>query len=78
MGIDERWRLPNATLIFRSQYDLVPALLIEHYADAVQMMRYRGKLQRSSYPLISVDPADEGAILEQKWRSWIEMEKWKR
>ncbi|KAM6526720.1 hypothetical protein FSOLCH5_002809 [Fusarium solani] len=49
-----------------------------HVNIPVTMMRYRGKLQRSSYPLISVDPADEGAILEQKWRSWIEMEKWKR
>ncbi|KAF5008273.1 hypothetical protein FDECE_5437 [Fusarium decemcellulare] len=49
-----------------------------HVNIPVTMMRYRGKLQRSSYPLISVDPADEGATLEQKWRNWIEMEKWKR
>lgn len=54
------------------------ALLVEYCANTVQMMRYRGKLQRSSYPLISVDPADEGAALEEKWRRWIDMERWKR
>jgi hypothetical protein len=42
------------------------------------MMRYRGKFQRSSYSMISVTPDDEGANLEQKWRTWVEMEKWKR
>ncbi|KAF5019022.1 hypothetical protein F66182_8972 [Fusarium sp. NRRL 66182] len=49
-----------------------------HVNIPATMMRYRGKFQRSSYPLISVDSADEGPILEQKWRSWVTMEKWKR
>ncbi|KAF5255060.1 hypothetical protein FANTH_275 [Fusarium anthophilum] len=49
-----------------------------HVNIPVTMMRYRGKFQRSSYPMLSVTPADEGANLEQKWRTWVEMEKWKR
>jgi hypothetical protein len=43
-----------------------------------QMMRYRGMFQRSSYPLIPVDAADEGEVLENKWRRWYEKESWKR
>lgn len=49
-----------------------------HVNIPVTMMRYRGKFQRSSYPMLSVTPTDEGANLEQKWRTWVEMEKWKR
>ncbi|KAF9769667.1 hypothetical protein IL306_012898 [Fusarium sp. DS 682] len=49
-----------------------------HVNIPVTMMRYRGKFQRSSYPMLSVTPADEGANLEQKWRTWVDMEKWKR
>ncbi|KAF4984072.1 hypothetical protein FZEAL_651 [Fusarium zealandicum] len=49
-----------------------------HVNIPITMMRYRGKFQRSTYPLIVVDNTDEGAVLEQKWRRWIEMEKWKR
>ncbi|KAF4447393.1 putative transcription factor Pig1p [Fusarium austroafricanum] len=49
-----------------------------HVNIPVTMMRYRGKFQRSSYPMISVTPIDEGANLEQKWRTWVELEKWKR
>ncbi|KAM5351599.1 hypothetical protein ACJ41O_004322 [Fusarium nematophilum] len=49
-----------------------------HVNIPVTMMRYRGKLQRSTYTMISVDPADEGTALDQKWRSWVDMEKWKR
>ncbi|KAJ4268432.1 hypothetical protein NW762_002495 [Fusarium torreyae] len=49
-----------------------------HVNIPVTMMRYRGKFQRSSYPMVSVTPADEGANLEQKWKTWVEMEKWKR
>jgi len=41
-------------------------------------MRYRGKFLRASYPVIVVDPADEGQILEDKWRAWYERESWKR
>lgn len=43
-----------------------------------QMMRYRGMFQRSTYPLIPVDAADEGEVLENKWRRWYEKESWKR
>ncbi|KIL90941.1 transcriptional regulator crz1 [Fusarium avenaceum] len=49
-----------------------------HVNIPVTMMRYRGKFQRSSYSMISVTPNDEGANLEQKWRTWVDMEKWKR
>lgn len=49
-----------------------------HLLVPVTMMRYRGKFQRSSYPLINVDASDEGEALEQKWRQWSEAESWKR
>lgn len=42
------------------------------------MMRYRGKFQRAKYPIINVDPSDEGEVLEEKWKLWIEREQWKR
>jgi len=42
------------------------------------MMRYRGKFQRSKYPVTAVDVTDEGEVLEQKWKHWVEMEQWKR
>jgi predicted HAD superfamily phosphohydrolase YqeG len=41
-------------------------------------MRYRNKFQRSSYPTIAVEPLDEGAELDEKWRRWIDRERWKR
>lgn len=41
-------------------------------------MRYRGKFQRSKYPVTAVDVTDEGEVLEQKWKHWVEMEQWKR
>ncbi|KPM40652.1 hypothetical protein AK830_g5890 [Neonectria ditissima] len=44
----------------------------------LRMMRYRGKYQRSSYPAIAVDSSDEGEVLHEKWRKWIELEQWKR
>lgn len=47
-------------------------------SNTIQMMRYRGKFQRSSYPIISLSASDEGAVLEGKWKSWVEMEQWKR
>ena len=43
-----------------------------------KMMRYRGKFQRSAYPHVIVDPSDEGEVLEQKWKTWYQMESWKR
>lgn len=43
-----------------------------------QMMRYRGKFQREKYPIIQVNPSDEGEVLEEKWRLWVEREQWKR
>ncbi|KAJ4009023.1 hypothetical protein NW752_008973 [Fusarium irregulare] len=49
-----------------------------HVNIPTTMMRYRGKFQRSTYPMLSVTAADEGANLEQKWRTWVDMEKWKR
>ncbi|KAH9999580.1 hypothetical protein F4779DRAFT_605364 [Xylariaceae sp. FL0662B] len=49
-----------------------------HLLIPINMMRYRGRFQRSSYPSISVSPADEGDILEEKWKRWYEMESWKR
>jgi hypothetical protein len=42
------------------------------------MMRYRGKFQRAKYPVIHVDASDEGDVLEEKWRVWVEREQWKR
>ncbi|KAH7329266.1 hypothetical protein B0I35DRAFT_346098 [Stachybotrys elegans] len=44
----------------------------------ITMMRYRNRFQRSSYSTIAVDPSEDGAILERKWRSWTEREQWKR
>lgn len=49
-----------------------------HLLVPTTMMRYRGKFQRSSYPLIRVEPGDEGEVLEEKWRRWYEAESWKR
>ncbi|KAG8665827.1 hypothetical protein FPOAC1_010628 [Fusarium poae] len=49
-----------------------------HINIPTTMMRYRGKFQRSTYPMLSVTADDEGANLEQKWRTWVDMEKWKR
>ncbi|KAG6034555.1 hypothetical protein E4U19_005576 [Claviceps sp. Clav32 group G5] len=49
-----------------------------HLVIPVTMMRYRGKFQRASYPALNVDSADEGDVLQEKWRTWIEREQWKR
>ncbi|KAG6048031.1 hypothetical protein E4U17_007307 [Claviceps sp. LM77 group G4] len=49
-----------------------------HLVIPVTMMRYRGKFQRASYPVLNVDSADEGDVLQEKWRTWIEREQWKR
>ncbi|KAK0734128.1 hypothetical protein B0T26DRAFT_760975 [Lasiosphaeria miniovina] len=43
-----------------------------------QMMRYRGKFQRSAYPSIVIHPSDEGKVLEEKWKQWYQSESWKR
>lgn len=49
-----------------------------HLAIPIAMMRYRGKFQRSAYPHVMIDPSDEGEVLEEKWKTWHEMESWKR
>ncbi|UNI14453.1 hypothetical protein JDV02_001082 [Purpureocillium takamizusanense] len=49
-----------------------------HLVIPVTMMRYRGRFQRSKYPVIAVDSTDEGEVLERKWKQWVEMEQWKR
>ncbi|CAM1505632.1 Fc.00g112690.m01.CDS01 [Cosmosporella sp. VM-42] len=49
-----------------------------HLVIPVTMMRYRGKFQHAAYPVVAVDASDEGPALEEKWRTWIEMEQWKR
>jgi len=42
------------------------------------MLRRDGRLWRSSYPPIVVNPEDEGKALQQKWRDWIRQESAKR
>lgn len=42
------------------------------------MLRRGGSLRRSSYPLINVQPDDDGPELEKKWAAWIEQESYKR
>ncbi|CCF38655.1 hypothetical protein CH063_09690 [Colletotrichum higginsianum] len=49
-----------------------------HLLIPITMMRYRGKFQRASYPVIEVNMSDEGEILENKWKVWCERESWKR
>ncbi|KAK1600644.1 uncharacterized protein LY79DRAFT_585978 [Colletotrichum navitas] len=49
-----------------------------HLLIPITMMRYRGKFQRASYPIIEVDISDEGEVLENKWRLWYDRESWKR
>ncbi|KJZ79034.1 hypothetical protein HIM_01807 [Hirsutella minnesotensis 3608] len=49
-----------------------------HLVIPVTMMRYRGKFQRSRYPITVVDPSDQGQVLEEKWKAWVEREQWKR
>lgn len=49
-----------------------------HLVIPVTMMRYRGRYQRSSYPVIPVNASDEGEVLQEKWKKWVEHEQWKR
>ncbi|GFP52576.1 transcription factor 1 [Trichoderma asperellum] len=49
-----------------------------HLVIPVTMMRYRRLFQRHMYPTITVDPSDEGEILELKWTKWAAAEQWKR
>ncbi|KAJ3485822.1 hypothetical protein NLG97_g6741 [Lecanicillium saksenae] len=49
-----------------------------HLVIPVTMMRYRGKFQRANYPLVEVNPSDEGEELEEKWKAWVAREQWKR
>lgn len=44
----------------------------------IAMTRGRGTFQKSSYPPLRVDPSDEGAVLEDKWKIWCRRESWKR
>lgn len=44
----------------------------------ITMIRGRGSFQKSSYPPFHVSPADEGAVLEEKWQLWCRRESWKR
>ncbi|RFU81450.1 c6 and c2h2 transcription factor [Trichoderma arundinaceum] len=47
-------------------------------AECHLMMRYRRMFQRCMYPTITVEPSDEGDVLEQKWMKWAAAEQWKR
>ncbi|KAG5952381.1 hypothetical protein E4U53_000998 [Claviceps sorghi] len=49
-----------------------------HLAIPVTMMRYRGRFQRANYPVLHVSPSDEGKVLQEKWKLWVEREHWKR
>ncbi|KZL86710.1 c6 transcription factor [Colletotrichum incanum] len=49
-----------------------------HLLIPITMMRYRGKFQRASYPIIEVNMSDESEVLENKWKVWCERESWKR
>ncbi|KAL1878644.1 hypothetical protein Daus18300_001919 [Diaporthe australafricana] len=49
-----------------------------HLNIPIAMIRGRGSFQRSAYPPIHVDPADDGAVLEEKWKTWCQRESWKR
>ncbi|KAK2005127.1 hypothetical protein LX36DRAFT_676499 [Colletotrichum falcatum] len=49
-----------------------------HLLIPITMMRYRGKFQRASYPIIEVNISDEGEVLENKWKLWCDRESWKR
>ncbi|POS78716.1 hypothetical protein DHEL01_v202900 [Diaporthe helianthi] len=49
-----------------------------HLNIPIAMTRGRGSFQRSAYPPIRVDPADDGAVLEEKWKTWCHRESWKR
>ncbi|KAM0250558.1 hypothetical protein ACHAQJ_008568 [Trichoderma viride] len=49
-----------------------------HLVIPVTMIRYRRLFQRCMYPVITVEPSDEGAVLEQKWMKWAAAEQWKR
>lgn len=42
------------------------------------MVRGRLNFSISKYPVIRVDPADEGDVLEDKWKEWLKRESWKR
>ncbi|KAI1263054.1 hypothetical protein F5Y18DRAFT_395944 [Xylariaceae sp. FL1019] len=44
----------------------------------INMMRYRGRFQHSSYPRIEVHESDQGEVLEEKWKAWSRAESWKR
>ncbi|KAI0164840.1 hypothetical protein GGR57DRAFT_450697, partial [Xylariaceae sp. FL1272] len=44
----------------------------------INMMRYRGRFQHSSYPRIEVHEGDQGQVLDEKWKAWSRAESWKR
>jgi hypothetical protein len=45
---------------------------------AITMQRRANRFRRYKYTFPAVSPDDEGEVLEQKWRAWIESEQWKR
>lgn len=49
-----------------------------HSQAPITMLRAAGKFRRSSYPSSTVDINDEGEVLKEKWRRWVEQESWKR
>lgn len=42
------------------------------------MMRYRGKFGSAAYQDVIIYPSDEGEVLEEKWKTWYQLESWKR
>lgn len=42
------------------------------------MLRRDNKFKKSRYPEVFLDPAVNGAELEQAWHAWVESESWKR
>jgi hypothetical protein len=53
-------------------------MLINSILITWKMMRYRGKFQRAHYPQLVIEATDEGTVLETKWKTWSELEAWKR
>lgn len=44
----------------------------------IAMTRGRGLFTDEKYPPLLVDPSDEGTVLENKWKLWVQRESWKR
>ncbi|KAF4625093.1 hypothetical protein G7Y89_g13079 [Cudoniella acicularis] len=53
--------------------------LAESLAQVLTTMnRRRGRFLRSSYPATTLSASDEGAVLDDKWRLWVQRESFKR